>query len=279
MVRASLLLVLAGLMAVPCPAWSKRVKGGALKLQQGEVTWKDTVKIRGDVIVPEGGALLIEPGTRIIIEEAKNSLVVEGRTGHPGVDIYVMGSIKAAGTAGAPIVFEAEGEWGGIDLVGQYREHQLAFTTISNAAVALDATGAPLRVISCTFAGNKTGLIARGGRNLVERCSFTGNEVGLRFRDGPLQATGCVFRGNQASLVEEPGPATMVDVSILGCSFLGNERHVVLEQGCTEERILLYNWWGTTDEAAILSRIIDGRTKPGRGRVTLFPFLTGPGSR
>ena len=77
-------------------------EGGELK---GTVTWSGLVYLDRDVVVPEKATLIIKPGTVILAQSGKDA-ADKGR--HPDlVEIRVLGSLKAEGTAKDPILFTA----------------------------------------------------------------------------------------------------------------------------------------------------------------------------
>ena len=82
-------------------------------------TWtkeKSPYIIEGEVTVPLGTVLTINPGTKIYLKAKKNKRV----NGKGYGSILVNGNIKALGTKRAPIIFTKsidQGQWGSIHLI------------------------------------------------------------------------------------------------------------------------------------------------------------------
>ncbi|MCX5672978.1 MAG: CotH kinase family protein, partial [Planctomycetota bacterium] len=83
---------LADLTGQPQTAVSGALSGAGL-------TWSGVVHVTGDVLVPDGLTLTVQPGTLVLLDG-----VASGTT---GTDIDVQGAIQAAGTAVSPITFTA----------------------------------------------------------------------------------------------------------------------------------------------------------------------------
>jgi len=65
----------------------------------GDSVWSGIIHVTGDVVVPAGRTLTIQPGTLVLIEGVSS--------GSGGADIDVFGTIKALGTAESPVTFTA----------------------------------------------------------------------------------------------------------------------------------------------------------------------------
>jgi len=68
-------------------------------LTQTETTWSGVVHVTGDLLVPDGYTLTLEPGTLVLLDGVAS--------GTGGVDIDVEGKIRSLGTAASPITFTA----------------------------------------------------------------------------------------------------------------------------------------------------------------------------
>ncbi|MBW2108270.1 MAG: right-handed parallel beta-helix repeat-containing protein, partial [Deltaproteobacteria bacterium] len=84
----------------------------------GDETWSGTVTLTGDVTVPVGVTLTIEPGTEIVFPAGADDT---GGGEAPGLtELIVNGSLSAVGAEGSKITFRssapspAKGDWGGI---------------------------------------------------------------------------------------------------------------------------------------------------------------------
>ena len=65
----------------------------------GDSVWSGIIHVTGDVVVPAGRTLTIQPGTLVLINGVSS--------GSGGIDLDVLGAIKALGTAESPVTFTA----------------------------------------------------------------------------------------------------------------------------------------------------------------------------
>ncbi len=109
----------------------------------GDETWDGTVTLTGDVTVPDGVTLTIEPGTTIKAVALNDG--VSGGADTSRIELIVNGTLSAEGTEALPIVFTSDagspaaGDWSGIRL-------------------APGASGADLILRHCTVQYCKTGV-------------------------------------------------------------------------------------------------------------------------
>ena len=68
-------------------------------LSGASLTWSGIVHVTGDVLVPDGSTLTVQPGTLVLVDGVASGIT--------GTDIDVQGAIQAAGTAASPITFTA----------------------------------------------------------------------------------------------------------------------------------------------------------------------------
>ena len=80
--------------------------------------WSGTINLTGDVTVPEGLTLTIEPGTEVVFPAKADDTA--GGYDSSITELIVNGSLVAVGTEDSPILFksgaffDAKGDWGGI---------------------------------------------------------------------------------------------------------------------------------------------------------------------
>ncbi len=83
---------LASLEGIPTNAVSGTLPGGA-------TTWSGIVRVTGDLLVPAGHTLTIEPGTLVLLDGVSS--------GSGGTDIDVQGAVQSLGTRTSPVTFTA----------------------------------------------------------------------------------------------------------------------------------------------------------------------------
>ncbi len=102
--------------------------------------WMEDITIAEDLVIPDGQAIVIEPGTHIR---------VHSQGGHPLMEtkLQVYGTIKAIGTEEKPIIFEAidpdtsRDKWYGIWLSETSERNEFRHCIFRNAVVAVHGNG------------------------------------------------------------------------------------------------------------------------------------------
>ncbi len=109
-------------------------------------TWVNTNNpyiITGDLIVPNGYHLNIEPGVEIVVSE--------------GAKIDINGLINAGTLGEDPIVFRSESNWEGLRIKDSSQNNHLYNCVIKNATVsALQIENSNIDVVGCEIADNNT---------------------------------------------------------------------------------------------------------------------------
>ncbi|NIA30498.1 MAG: T9SS type A sorting domain-containing protein [Actinobacteria bacterium] len=110
-------------------------------------TWCGTHTLTGDVTVPSGIILTIEPGTQIYIPSGKK-LIIEG-------------ILKAQGTYSEPITFQASsGSWFGIKFENSSDDNEciIEYSTIKDASYGVYCSNASPDIKNCTIENNLYGI-------------------------------------------------------------------------------------------------------------------------
>src|SRR5581483_9849274 len=122
------------------------VTGGTIKGVQTLSASASPYVFVGDIIIPPGSTLIVEPGVTV---KFGGDLIFPSQK--PNLTITVKGTLKASGTKEKPILFTANDgttEWGGIlfsdptckDSVMQYCQMEAAKITTTNATVNIQDT-------------------------------------------------------------------------------------------------------------------------------------------
>jgi len=131
-------------------------------LSGGELTgfkiWRGTIVIRGDIIIPSGSQLNIEPGTRIYFAANRDDL----RSGNDKTrsELIVRGKLIARGTAVSKIVFSSQsasprmGDWYGLQFLHSQPGCILDYSVVEYAynGITIKNTGFP--VVNCEIRYN-----------------------------------------------------------------------------------------------------------------------------
>ncbi|HEY6000332.1 MAG TPA: right-handed parallel beta-helix repeat-containing protein, partial [bacterium] len=167
-------------------------------------TWSGTVSLTGDLTVPNGITLSIQPGTTVLFPAAADDM-------HAGADttrteLIVQGSLNAAGTAALPISLKsgaavpAAGNWGGVrvnwgvgsqTLLMEYCVIEHATSAVVWQATAGFKSGAVRHNTIRTLTLDAISVVANNGAKLT--VDITGNDI-----TGTVSATrgvACDVRG------------------------------------------------------------------------------------
>jgi hypothetical protein len=127
-------------------------------------TWSGTVTLTGDVTVPVGMTLTIEPGTEVVFPAGSDDTGGGEEIGL--TELIINGSLSALGTEGNEIVFRsssgtpAKGDWGGIrvtwGLGAKTMEMQHCDLSHASAGIRWHVTGGVQNgtISNCTVGGN-----------------------------------------------------------------------------------------------------------------------------
>lgn len=150
--------------------------------------WKGIHRIYGDVIIPAGLKLTIEPGTEIIIDG------VPGETGFNHA-LIVKGKLKAEMGTSFTSITGTPGGWRGILAEGETELNGVTIRCAERGVAALDGSSVTLK--NCIFENNLAGVHAYGSIPEIDDCLFRNNVYGIKEDEGgrPL-VKGCRFTGN-----------------------------------------------------------------------------------
>lgn len=148
--------------------------------------WSGIHYIRGDVIVPAGLKLTVQPDTQVIVERTSggtgHALIIEGK-------LNTNTGVSFATLTGNP------GDWRGILVEG---EAILAGVTIRHAERGVAALyGAKVTLNDCIFEFNLAGVHTFGSNPVINGSLFRKNEYGIKEdEDGKPVVKGCRFTEN-----------------------------------------------------------------------------------
>lgn len=125
-------------------------------------------------------------------------------------------------------------------------------------------------VYSSVFTNNGTALYGGGGT--VRNSTISGSQIGVRSYSGVFALNKNTITGNQIGVLLNPDAYTP---PITYNNIYGNAVENVRVTGSANKTIS-YNYWGTTDPAAIEATTTDGRDNPSLGLLQYQPFLYVP---
>ncbi len=122
---------------------------------------------------------------------------------------------------------------------------------------------------SCALVSNGVGALLKGGEGQVLLSRFEKNDdVGLHLSGARVKVQRCLFADN-------PGDGIRMDDGrgiVWASAFSGNAGYNLANNG-RENVSAIQNWWGSNDEAAIMSRLFDSSKDSRSGTVNVAPWL------
>ncbi len=240
--------------------------------------------VTGDINIPEGVSLTLEPGTVVAFQE--------------GSTMTIEGELTALGTEEEPIVLMPEsGNFEGLNFYGEVIS--LSYCVISNVTGSINI-GKPdsnisstdyraagntrlIQVDHCTFINNFNGIIITGSDSIIFENNIVmdaeyGFEINLSGSQSGTESV--VIKNNIFTQIKD----TVLEIDIVpssyeisGNSFFNNGIcDVDFLCGVTDRLDMRNNYWGTKNAEDIPYRIYDNDDDPTRGTVEFEPFLTEP---
>lgn len=159
-------------------------------------TWSGTQTIDGEVIVPTGINLTIQPGTQLTVNPSADP-------DHPSA-LIIEGNLNINGTESQKVSFSGNGTlWEGILIEGTANIQWLAVSD-AERGVAGNQT-ANVVLTHCTFDGNLAGVHAHGGSPTITNCIFNNNSYYGIKKDAQASpvVTGCQYNNNGMDYYDE----------------------------------------------------------------------------
>lgn len=151
-------------------------------------TWSGIHRIYGDVVIPAGLKLTIQPGTEIIIDG------VPGETGFNHA-LIVKGRLKVGAGTSFTSATGTAGGWKGILAEGEAVLEGVAVRHAARGVAALKGSGVTLK--SCSFENNLAGVHAYGSKPVIRSSAFRNNGYGIKEDEGGRPVVkDCRFDGN-----------------------------------------------------------------------------------
>lgn len=162
---------------------------------EGDEDWSGEVVITGDVVVPAGVTLTIEPGTIVrfpLLSDDQVSGIDVGRC-----ELIVEGSLVAVGTEANPIILTsgsanpARGDWYGIRVLSTegersvFLEHITVEYSLFGVKITSDHSNLSMDISNCKIRHiSKDGLYVFGANNSLVSCKISGNTINNISRNG-----------------------------------------------------------------------------------------------
>ncbi|HMF42024.1 MAG TPA: hypothetical protein VKQ32_15225 [Polyangia bacterium] len=141
--------------------------------------------VQGDVIVPPGSTLTIQPGVEVQVASTDAQASGSDPT---RVEFTINGALNATGTSQAPILFHAQSGttasiWTGIGIGAGASSANIAFATISNAGTAISnlAPGTAFGAANLTISACLTGISVQAGTPALSNLTISGVGAGVSY--------------------------------------------------------------------------------------------------
>lgn len=201
---------------------------------EGNVRWltsQSPIVLDRDVLVPAGSSLQIDPGVEV--------------RARPGIDILIDGTLRTAGTAGAPVRFSGgEGRWNSIaGRAGSFVT--LEHTELRNAGsggVGVSTSGGQLTMRDVLLTDSGGGISSSGSAVDIRGTRIFGNDLrsgpalSLELaKDMPATLQNNIVGGNQVARGTPQirliaGPSGSGPIAIENNAFIGSDSPIVIIQ-------------------------------------------------
>jgi len=219
--------------------------------------------------------------TGIIVEVASPELSYLNISDNSGNGIYINGY---GSSPASPLITGCEissNGQNGIELFGYSSSPMIANNTIKHNSgngiyAYIWAYSVPNILHNSIFGNDQNAIyVDNDGENVLISNNelFENNGCGVHSRFASLQVVSNIIRGNQIGILVESFHAD--DVPVVTYNHLYNNSEYDIHAG-KYDIDATYNWWGTTNEAAIEERIYDYYDDYNLGRVLYKPYLVPP---
>ncbi len=155
--------------------------------------WSGTVLVTGDVLVPDGVTLKIDPGTKVLFVSSESSKI-EPLYLSMQTELLVRGKLLAKGTEKEPITFGSAGQdedgnrikpkkgcWAGLIFDGPDSSDSIvSHASIGFADSAITTINSSPVFNFCDLTGGNYGVVCLGESwPMVYSCDITGNDFGV----------------------------------------------------------------------------------------------------
>lgn len=255
-----------------------------------DTRWFGEIRVTGDVIVPQGVTLTIEPGTDIFFSPKADA----SRSGKDPkhVEIIVMGRILAEGSReGGAILFTSGShepqmyDWYGIIIKDNTERSRFKNCIIEYAYKGITCYGSDPEIISCEIRYNQyAGISAEVRSNpLIRSSTITGNDfagLNCELASNPVVEKNVISQNLNGVVIFDrsrpdlgrvsPGPGESVGENLIINNF---ERNIYNHSA--NDIFAQNNLWNTSADAQIQATLFDNARNPSKGKVVFNPLFGG----
>lgn len=204
--------------------------GGAALVQERvllteDATWRDTVLVKGYVVVAPQATLRIEAGTVVRFAGAGD--------GKDAARLVVQGRIQAIGTAERPIILTsdhpgpARGDWGGISFVSSEKRNILEHCRIEYAASGIAAAFSTVSLKAVAITRSNIGVLMRDSVVQMAGGAVTESDTGIEVHDSEFELRDATIAAGKNGIIMNRSAVGISSVKISN-----NENYGILSEDC-----------------------------------------------
>lgn len=165
-------------------------------------TWSGLVTVEGDVVLPEGETLTIEPGTEIRFTAQSSvwdTTDVSGTSNR--CDIVIFGRLDAIGSPSDSILFTSDAaepasyDWGKVLLISATDSSEIGYTALRYGNMAIHSECPILDLHHCSFLTNSTAVYLSQATARVDSCTIQDCYISFNVQDSGPVIQGCSLDG------------------------------------------------------------------------------------
>ncbi len=257
-------------------------------LLEKDTTWKGTVYIDGDIIVPSNVRLLIEPGTKIVV--APNTDVMRKGKDKEKVDITVKGSLIAKGLPERKILFTSASkepmmaDWYGINIKNKQNTCILEYVIVEYAYYGINIINSKPIIKNSEIRYNYLAgiYVDLNAQPNITGCAITGNDyAGIKcdFGAKPI-ISDCIISENSHGVIAFKTAEPVLGKKEKNGTFIGGNNRIFenfeynIYNHSTATIYAQNNNWLTTSSQKIDMTIYDNKDDSQYGKVVYRPLYS-----
>lgn len=274
-------------LLLPILLFGQQIVQGTLN---ADTRWFGEVQVKGDVTVPKGVTLTIDPGTRIVID-AKSDATKSGKD-PKHIEITVLGRIWAEGTTNeGRIVFTSGSaqpqmyDWYGIVIKNLKEPSLLKHCIIEYGYKGITCYGSSPEISGCEIRYNQYAGVSSEVRSspLVRNSTLSGNDfAGLlcELASSPVIEKNVITQNLNGIVVFDHSQPDLGRLSAgqgqsVGENIILNNFESNIYNHSTNEIPAQNNIWNTSEESRIQETVFDSVQNPAKGKVVFLPIFGG----
>lgn len=179
-----------------------------------DTVWRDSVLVRGSVLVAPQATLSIMPGCRVHFDRMSSA-----QRRLPG--LLVAGRLQIAGNEAAPVTLSPSSlnaqtpGWEGITILGSEKNNQIAYAKISGAVTGIKALHSRLTLKNMELDRNGTGMELQNSLLDSRDIRVANSSIGILLQNSETTLQSSILQGNGVGLSARNGTLVMRSCDLL----------------------------------------------------------------